>query len=103
MQNAWPAWAGQMIDSSRLPGHVDLPAPRAAQMAALLANENRQELYRCNSIRQEEAEARLDEYDLLLPSLLKMKLISPSLEGQVTKLRNRLSAETHSCQENFAY
>ena len=72
MQNAWPAWAGQMIDSSRLPGHVDFPAPRATQMAALLANENRRELYRCNSIRQEEAEgleSRLDEYDLLLPSL----------------------------------
>ena len=27
MQNAWPAWAGQMIDDSHLPGHVDLPAP----------------------------------------------------------------------------
>ena len=72
MQNVWPAWAGQMIDSSRLPGHVDLPAPRATQMAALLANENRQELYRVNSIRQEEIkglEARVDRYDLLLPSL----------------------------------
>ena len=72
MQNAWPAWAGQMIDSSRLPGHVDLPAPRAAQMAALLANENHWELYRVNSIRQEEIEgleARVDRYDLLLPSL----------------------------------
>ena len=71
MQNAWPAWAGQLIDSSRLPGHVDLPAPRAAQMAALLANENRQELYRVNSIRREEIEGldgRLDRYDLL-PSL----------------------------------
>ena len=56
MQNAWPAWAGQMIDSSRLLGHVDLPAPRAAQMAALLANENQRELYCCNSIRWEEAE-----------------------------------------------
>ena len=68
----WPAWAGQMIDSCRLPGHVDLPAPRAAQMAALLANENRWELYRLNSIRREEAEgleARVDRYDLLLPSL----------------------------------
>ena len=43
MQNAWPAWAGQLIDSSCLLGHVDLPAPRAAQMAALLANENRRE------------------------------------------------------------
>ena len=72
MQNAWPAWAGQMIDSSCLLGHVDLPAPRAAQMAALLANENRRELYRVNSIRQEEIEgleARVDRYDLLLPSL----------------------------------
>ena len=78
MQNAWPAWAGQMIDSSRLPGHVDLPAPRAAQMAALLANENRRELYRVNSIRQEEIEgleARVERYDLLLPSLWKTKLI----------------------------
>ena len=68
----WPAWAGQMIDSSHLLGHVDLPAPRAAQMAALLANENRRELYRVNSIRQEEIEgleARVDRYDLLLPSL----------------------------------
>ena len=72
MQNAWPAWAGQMIDSSRLPGHVDLPAPQAAQMAALLANENRRELYRINSIRREEIEgleARVDRYNLLLPSL----------------------------------
>ena len=72
MQNAWPAWAGQMIDSSCLPGHVDLPAPRAAQMAALLANENRRELYRVNSIRQEEIEGlevRVDRYDLLLPLL----------------------------------
>ena len=72
MQNAWPAWAGQLIDSSRLPGHVDLPAPRAAQMAALLANENRREFYRLSSIRREEIEGldgRLDRYDLLLPSL----------------------------------
>ena len=72
MQNAWPAWAGQMIDISRLPGHVDWPALRAAQMAALLANENRRELYRVNSIRQEEIEgleARVDRYNLLLPSL----------------------------------
>ena len=72
MQNAWPAWAGQMIDSSHLPGHVDLPAPRAAQMAALLANENRRKLYRVNSIRQEEIEglkARVERYSLLLPSL----------------------------------
>ena len=72
MQNTWPAWAGQMIDSSRLPGNVDLPAPRAAQMAALLANENRWELYRVNSVRQEEIEgleARVDRYNLLLPSL----------------------------------
>ena len=76
MQNAWPAWAGQMINSSRLPGHVDLPAPQAAQMAALLANENRRELYRVNSIRREEIEGldgRLDRYDLLLPSLEKTK------------------------------
>ena len=72
MQNAWPAWAGQMIDSSRLPGHVDLPAPRAAQMAALLANENRREFYRVDSVRQEETASlaeRVDRYDLLLPSL----------------------------------
>ena len=72
MQNAWPAWAGQMIDDSRLPGHVDLPAPRAAQMAALLANENRWELYQINSIRWEETEElaqQIDQYDLLLPSL----------------------------------
>ena len=72
MQNAWPAWAGQLIDSSCLPGHVDLPAPRAAQMAALLANENRRELYRVDSSRQEEIEGlegHLDRYDLLLPSL----------------------------------
>ena len=72
MQNAWPAWAGQLINGSHLPGHVDLPAPRAAQMAALLANENRQELYRVNSIRQEEIEgleAWVERYDLLLPSL----------------------------------
>ena len=72
MQNAWPAWAGQMIDSSRLPGHVDLLAPRAAQMAALLANENRREFYRVNSVRQEEVASlveRVDRYDLLLPSL----------------------------------
>ena len=71
MQNTWPAWAGQMIDSSHLPGHVDLPAPQAAQMAALLANENRRELYRINSIRREEIEgleAWVDRYDLLLPS-----------------------------------
>ena len=71
MQNAWPAWAGQMINSSRLLGHVDLPAPRAAQMAALLANKNHQELYRVNSIRQEEIEgleAHVDRYNLLLPS-----------------------------------
>ena len=68
----WPAWAGQMIDSSRLPGHVDLLAPRAAQMAALLANENCRELYRLNSIRREEIEGlevRVDRYDLLLPLL----------------------------------
>ena len=51
MQNAWPTWAGQMIDSSHLLGHVDLPAPQAAQMAALLANENHRELYQLNSIR----------------------------------------------------
>ena len=73
VQNTWPAWAGQMIDSSRLPGHVGLPAPQAAQMAALLANENCRELYRCNSIRWEETEelaAWVDQYDLLLPSLL---------------------------------
>ena len=72
MQNTWPAWAGQMIDSSCLPGHVDLLAPRAAQMAALLANENCRELYRVNSIRQEEIkglEVRIDRYDLLLSSL----------------------------------
>ena len=72
MQNAWPAWAGQMIDSCRLPGHVDLPAPRAAQMAALLANENRREFYRVDSVRQEETASlaeRVDRYDLLLPSL----------------------------------
>ena len=72
MQNAWPAWAGQMTDSSCLPGHVDLLAPRAAQMVALLANENRWELYRVNSIRQEEIEgleAWVDRYNLLLPSL----------------------------------
>ena len=72
MQNAWPAWAGQMIDSSCLPGHVDLPAPQATQMAALLANENCWELYRVNSIRREEVEGlevRVDRYDLLLPSL----------------------------------
>jgi hypothetical protein len=37
----WPAWAGHMIQTSRQEGHVDLTAPRAAQMAALLANENR--------------------------------------------------------------
>ena len=78
MQNAWPAWAGHMIDSSCLPGHVDLLAPQAAQMAALLANENRQELYRVDSLRREEIEgleAWVDRYDLLLPSLLKTKLI----------------------------
>ena len=72
MQNAWPAWAGKMIDDSRLPGHVDLPAPRAAQMAVLLANENCRELYRVNSIRREEIEElteKIDQYDLLLPSL----------------------------------
>ena len=72
MQNAWPAWAGQMIDSSRLLGHVDLPAPQATQMAALLANENCQELYRVNFIRQEEIEGLevwIDRYNLLLPSL----------------------------------
>ena len=72
MQNTWPAWAGQLIDSSRLPGHMDLPAPQAAQIAALLANENRWELYRVNSIRQEEIkglEVWMERYDLLLPSL----------------------------------
>ena len=72
MQNAWPAWAGQMIDSSYLLGHVDLLAPQAAQMAALLANENRRELYRVNSVRREEIEgleAWMERYDLLLPSL----------------------------------
>ena len=72
MQNAWPAWAGQMIDSSHLLGHVDLPAPRAAQMAALLANKNRRELYHCNSIRQEEIEGlevQVERYNLLLPLL----------------------------------
>ena len=72
MQNAWPAWAGQMIDSSRLPGHVDLPALQAAQMVALLANENCRELYWVNSIRQEEIEgleAQVERYNLLLPSL----------------------------------
>ena len=40
-------------------------------MAALLANKNRRELYRVNSIRQEEIEgleARVERYDLLLPS-----------------------------------
>ena len=61
-----------MIDSSRLPGHMDLLAPRATQMAALLANENRRELYRVNSIRQEEIEGLevwVERYDLLLPSL----------------------------------
>ena len=71
MQNTWPAWAGQMIDSSHLPGHVDLPAPRAAQMAALLANENHRELYRVDSIWREEVEglgACVDRYDLFLHS-----------------------------------
>jgi len=53
----WPAWAGHMIQSSRREGHVDITAPRAAQMAALLANENRRFL---NSRNRETTLALLD-------------------------------------------
>jgi len=37
----WPGWARHMMDSTRADGHVDMSAPRAAQLAVLLANENR--------------------------------------------------------------
>ena len=37
----WPGWASHMIGCTRADGHVDMSAPRAAQLAVLLANENR--------------------------------------------------------------
>jgi hypothetical protein len=40
-QQQWPGWARHMIESTRQGGHVDISAPRAAQFAALLSNENR--------------------------------------------------------------
>ena len=42
--HAWPEWAAQLIQSVWLPGHVDLSAVHATQMAALLTNENHREL-----------------------------------------------------------
>ena len=42
--HGWPRWAFHMIASMREEGHVQITAPRAAQLAALLANDNRRHL-----------------------------------------------------------
>ena len=55
LNNTWPQWAFQMIQSAQLPGHVDIPAACATQMAALLSNEHRQEFHHLNSVHVEES------------------------------------------------
>ena len=61
--NAWPQWASQMISSVQLPGHIDILSVHAAQMAALLSNDNRQEMSHLNSIQAKEAEEMREQID----------------------------------------
>ena len=72
LNNAWPQWATQMIQSVWLPRHVDIPAVHAVQMAALLSNDNHWEMSHLNSIQAEEAKEmreQIERFFLSFPSL----------------------------------
>ena len=70
--NAWPQWATQMINSVWLPGHVNIPAACATQMAALLSNDNCLEMSCLNSIQAEEAKEMREQIKRFFLSLLSL-------------------------------
>ena len=61
--NTWPQWAAQMINSVRLPGHINIPAVRATQMVALLSNDNCRELQCLDSVQSEEAKEMREQIE----------------------------------------
>ena len=71
LHQQWPGWARHMIDCSRVEGHVDMSAPRVAQMAVLLSNENRrffiQSHYQATRERMD-LEEKVQQYILSLSS-----------------------------------
>ena len=93
-----------MINSVWLLGHIDIPAVCAAQMAALLSNDNCRELHRLNSVQAEEAEEmreQIERFSLCFSPLeMNADWEFPSLQEQVAQLTNRLSVETTLHQQD---